>query len=441
MQKFFDSIEKYSLLPSGGSVLVGLSGGADSVCLTHFLKSNEEVLGITVSAVHINHMLRGSEADRDEEFCREFCSAYGIPFKSVRIDVGEIARQKKLGTEECARNIRYKVFEGENTDYIATAHTLSDSFETVIMNILRGTGLNGVCGIPPKRGKIIRPLIESTREDILKYNEEHSLTFVTDSSNNSDDYTRNKVRHSVVPQLLSINRALYKNLTKFLDSVNSDRVFLEGESNNLLKKCKTETGYDISLLGSCHDAIVNRVIISAVEDLTGTVPEYKHISAIKNLFESGGKVQINGGHCLEVKNGILYVPKCAYTDEWSICADIGEHKLPFGTVTVRCFSNSDSFHRVQGATYFDADKVKEPFTMRSRKAGDKYKLGNRGVTKSVKKLLNEMCINNSVKMQVPVFEYRGEVVALMGNCPVRSMMLTKKTQHILEVRIKYYDER
>ena len=144
-EKIISVIEKYNMFSSGGSVTVGLSGGADSVCLTHFLKMNEDRFNIIVSAVHINHMLRGEQAQRDEDFCKGFCEKLGVPLKVFRKDIKSLAERQNIGTEECGRNVRYECFGVQGTDYIATAHTLSDNLESVLMNLMRGTGLNGIC--------------------------------------------------------------------------------------------------------------------------------------------------------------------------------------------------------------------------------------------------------------------------------------------------------
>ncbi|MCM1544504.1 MAG: tRNA lysidine(34) synthetase TilS, partial [Ruminococcus sp.] len=167
--KIISTIEKYDMLTNVKSVVVGVSGGADSICLLHFLSKIREKYGIVLSAVHINHNIRGEEAKRDENFVRCFCNSLGIECHVFSIDVPKLAKDLSLSEEECGRKVRYECFNKINADAVAVAHTLSDSIETVIFNLTRGTGLKGVCGIPPVRDNIIRPLIEITRDEVEEY--------------------------------------------------------------------------------------------------------------------------------------------------------------------------------------------------------------------------------------------------------------------------------
>ncbi|MDE5649348.1 MAG: tRNA lysidine(34) synthetase TilS, partial [Oscillospiraceae bacterium] len=212
IDKIINTIEIYSMIKKGDRITAALSGGADSVCLLLVLKELSESYNITVDAIHINHCIRGEESDRDEEFCRSLCTKLHIPITVIRTDVPSAAAGSKKSLEETARDIRYETFKkhaGKNGK-IATAHTLSDNAETVILNLARGTGLKGLCGIPPVRDNIIRPLIEITRQQVEDCLKEQNQGFVTDSTNLSNDYTRNRIRHNIIPELLKINGGFYK---------------------------------------------------------------------------------------------------------------------------------------------------------------------------------------------------------------------------------------
>ena len=194
MDKIKETITRYNMLQENDVVAVAVSGGADSIALLHTLHSLKHELGITVVACHVNHNLRGEESIRDAQFVEDFCSINKIPvtFYSIEVKV-----DKHESVEERARKMRYECFDklcNELNAKLATAHTASDNAETVFLNILRGTGTKGLCGIPPVRDNIIRPLLRCTREEIENYCKENSLSFVTDSSNLSDDYTRNKIK-------------------------------------------------------------------------------------------------------------------------------------------------------------------------------------------------------------------------------------------------------
>ena len=209
--QILDTAKKYSMTETGDEVIAALSGGADSVCLLLALNELKETLGIKLSAIHVNHCLRGNESDRDEQFCRDLCGRLRIPLICGRFNVKEEAENRKISTELAARDIRYRFFqENSSGKKIATAHTANDNAETVIFNLARGTGTKGIAGIPPVRGNIIRPLINVTRSQIENYLKEKNQEYVTDSTNLTDDYTRNIIRHIVIPVIEQINSSLFR---------------------------------------------------------------------------------------------------------------------------------------------------------------------------------------------------------------------------------------
>ena len=197
------------MLHRGEHVLVALSGGVDSSVLLDVLIKCREELGISVSAAHLNHMLRGKDADNDEAFVREKCEKLGIPFVSERIDITALAQNSGPSTELCAREVRYGFLRRVKTelraDKIATAHNANDNLETVIFNLSRGGGVDGMCGIPPVRGDLIRPLIFIPRQQIEEYAACNGIGFCEDKTNAETVYTRNKIRHNIIPEILKIN--------------------------------------------------------------------------------------------------------------------------------------------------------------------------------------------------------------------------------------------
>jgi len=204
-QKILQTIKKYNLIENGDRLVVGVSGGPDSICLLHVLNELKNELNFKIYVAHINHMIR-EEADSETEYVKEFCKNLGIECYIKRIDVVKIANNLKRGTEETGRQIRYEFFneilEKTNSNKIATAHNNNDKVETILMNILRGSGTSGLKGIEAIRDeKFIRPLIETSREEIEEYCETNKLNPKTDKSNNENIYTRNKVRNVVIPYI------------------------------------------------------------------------------------------------------------------------------------------------------------------------------------------------------------------------------------------------
>ncbi len=215
-QEVINFIKRHQLLFGAKKILIGLSGGADSVFALHFFSKYQKKYGIEISAVHINHNLRGAEAERDENFCRNLCSKLHVEFSSVNVDVKIFAKKNKKSIEEAARILRYKKFkeisEQTNSDLIVTAHNNNDNTETVLLNIVNGSGLDGLSGIPVKRDIIIRPFLCVSKSDILSYLKNEKIKFVKDSSNQNIDFDRNYIRKRIIPNLKN-------NLNPSLDKV------------------------------------------------------------------------------------------------------------------------------------------------------------------------------------------------------------------------------
>ncbi len=229
--RILNTIREKGLIKGGETVIVGFSGGADSVCLLLALKKMESLLKIKLKAVHVNHCLRGDEALRDEAFCKRLCLEKNIDFEAVRADVRGYAKEKKLSLEEAGRAVRYSILleRCPKGGLIATAHHADDMAETVLLNILRGSGLRGLAGIVYKRENIIRPLLDVDKEDILRYARENGIDFVTDSTNLENDYTRNKLRNEILPVLKSdVNRRSSLHLKELAETAFEADEFIRG---------------------------------------------------------------------------------------------------------------------------------------------------------------------------------------------------------------------
>ena len=212
-------LSRYDMLKFGNRITVALSGGADSMSLLYCLLELKDELGITVNAAHLNHLIRGDEAFRDEEFVKEECHKLGVELFLKRVDVPKLASDSGKSLELTAREVRYAFFEEINTGVVATAHNADDNLETVIFNLTRGSAIDGLCGIPPKRDIFIRPLILTTRKEIEEYCAFKNIEYVTDSTNLEDCYTRNKIRHNVIPILKEINSNVSQTVLRTVKSL------------------------------------------------------------------------------------------------------------------------------------------------------------------------------------------------------------------------------
>lgn len=306
-EKVMRAISDCNMLNTGDAVVAALSGGADSVSLLHALITLSEKLGITVSACHVNHCLRGKESDRDMQFCEDLCARLGVELKILRIDVAA-QQQKHESLEECARRIRYAFFdEVSRGKKLATAHNSNDCVETVILNMLRGTGLKGLCGIPPVRGNIIRPLIYCTRAEVERYCAENSLSYVTDSTNLCCDYTRNKVRHGILPQMLEINGSLFDTMSRMEKSLREDSELLEGMASEALEKAQKNSGWVAAELAKLPKPVRARAV-KQILSANGIEPSALRINTTLEIIENGkGKFNPCRNRFVLIKRGVLMV--------------------------------------------------------------------------------------------------------------------------------------
>ena len=443
LEKVKNTISKYDMLSPSDSVLVGLSGGADSVALLVCLTE----LGYNVSAMHINHNLRGEESDRDERFCVELCKNLGIHLTVKSVDVKGYCQGNKLGIEEGARELRYSFFSTAKTDKICTAHTLSDSVETMLINLIRGTALKGLCGVPNKRGNIVRPLIGCTREEVEAFLSERNIGYVTDSTNNSNDYTRNKIRHLVVPKLAEIskeqNGSLYQNISKTLNSIKLDEDYLSTEAENLLKRAQTdENVFDYEVIFSSHEAVLNRMLVmllkryevevsaAKLEDLKRACEEGKKINLKKNVYASvkTGKLIITG----EKEKPQVYFKEISFENTDKVSEFFLDRRVKI--CLIERDSKESNVHNMFTKKDIDYDKIKGKIFLRNRKSGDKIRLAERGLTKSLKKLFNES-IPFEERHKVAVLGDNDGVIYVEGFGADERVSADENTKRILEVEI------
>ncbi len=290
--KVLATVSEYAMLEKGAVVVAALSGGADSVSLVRALKSLEETLDIRVCACHLNHGLRGEESDSDERFCAELCEKLGIPLEKRRVEVGKLLRPHE-SVEQAARRIRYEFFEETlrkfGSSVLATAHTASDNAETVLFNLTRGTGISGLCGIPPIRGlgsgcRVVRPLLQCTRAEVEAYLTGLGQGFVTDKTNLSEDYSRNRIRLNVISELEKINPSLQPVIFRMTKILREDDDFLEELSDKALSDASSGRGWDAAALSRLPKPVKARAIRRILEQ-GGIEPSALRIRSAMELLE------------------------------------------------------------------------------------------------------------------------------------------------------------
>ena len=382
LEKVKSAISRYEMLGRGEEVLVGLSGGADSTALLLSLIE----LGFKVRAIHVNHNLRGDESLRDQRFCEELCARLGISLSVESVDVSAYAAEKKLSVELAARELRYAAFEKHSLgNKIATAHTLSDSFETALLNLTRGCGVKGLCGIPPRRKNIIRPLIFCTRADVEAYLACKGQNFVTDSTNLSDDCSRNIIRLNVIPELERINPSLLKSFESSLCAISEAEAFIGAEAEKLLANFDGKA-YNFTDIpdGAPLSAAVSRILSAE-----GVEPSYEKITAVKKIIFGGGRINVKKGVYLSARGGRLSVERdIAAPEEKRVT--LGESFEIFGkSVAVTKISPFDisRFNKSDLRYMLDDSRVSGEYVARSFRGTERIRLPERGMSQMVKKLL------------------------------------------------------
>lgn len=448
-KKAIETIKRYNMLDCG-AVIVGVSGGADSMALIKFLCDLREEKGIKVYAAHINHLLRGEEAARDENFVREWCSANNVELFVLKKDVKALAAQRGKTVEEAGRCVRYGFFNEKANELnakIATAHTLSDSIETQIFNLARGAGLHGLCGIPPVRGRIIRPLLRCTRRDTEEYCAFNGIKYVNDSTNFSRDYTRNRIRLDIVPKLYALNPAFDRAESRLIDSAEEDEDFFENEAQKVLDSALIKPGtYFLDKLSKCHPAVLKRFAAAAAQQFSGTAQEAVHINAVTRMVLNGtGKTEIKGGCFAEVLSGQLVFSKPYENEQESNTFRFpfkeGRYENGIFSVTISKISekNLKKFSKQYLKNVIDCDKIKDNAIVRARNQGDEISLAGRNVAKTLKKLYNEAKIPVEERAYIPVAADDEGVFWVGKFGSAQRCMVTEGTKNAVLLEINYLE--
>ena len=323
-KKVLETINKYKMIENGDSVIVAVSGGPDSISLLYTLIRLREKLNIKLTVAHVNHMLR-DVADSETRYVEHFCECNYVDCFVKRVDVKKLAEEQKIGTEEAGRNVRYdffeEVFEKIHANKIAIAHNKNDNAETVLMNIMRGTGLSGIKGIEPVRNnKIIRPLIEMDRDSIDKYCSDKSLFPKFDETNLDNSYTRNKVRNLLIPYIKNeFNPNFIDGINRLAELATQEDSYIESVvekefDNILISENSQELNLDLQKFNELHDFIKSKIIFKCINELFGTTKgiEKIHIEDVIKLCRNniGNKYLMpNKNVKVFINRGVITVSK------------------------------------------------------------------------------------------------------------------------------------
>ena len=435
-EKVLSTINKHNLIESGDKIVIGISGGPDSVCLLHILSRLKDKLNIELYAAHLNHQIRGIEAQKDALYVSEICDEMGITYFLKSIDVPKYCKDNSLSIEEGARKLRYEMFDEikkrTKSNKIAIGHNLNDQAETVLMRIMRGTGLQGLRGIEYARENgVIRPLLDIERKDIEEYCKVHNLNPRIDESNLENIYTRNKIRLELIPYMTdNFNTNLIESIVRMSNSLRSDSDYIEAEAESKFKDiCKvTSDTVDIKINGfsKLHNAIKVRVLRKGIKSILGDTNfiDQKHI---EDVYRKQDCITLTTTEIVTEEIDFLYnIPNNGFVKikETNIIIETQ-------TMTIDRYKNGKVDKMSKG---FDLNKIKGGMVVRSRQQGDKIKLA--GGSKKIKDLFIDLKIPREERCKVPVIADEQGILQVGKYKSSENYKIDEKTKEVLKVTFK-----
>lgn len=404
--KFLETLNSFECK---GGVLVALSGGADSVCLLDlFLSSGYPY---KIAAAHLNHNLRGEESDRDEQFCRDLCKSLGVELFVGSADVNALAEKSGKGVEEAARSARYEFLQSvvENDSelsYIATAHNRDDLCETVLLNLARGAGLDGMCAIPERRGNIIRPILKISRAEILTYNKEKNLEFVTDSTNFSSKYSRNRVRLNILPEFGQLFSGFASNFERTVSLLRRDAEYLNTQTQNVYEEVVENGVLYTKKAQNVHLSLLSRIVRKLYNYYGFFDIAEVHIDAVCQKIQNGAEnftLSLPACYAVCERGKMFFTKELKAASEFCLPIKIGESILLPNGVTVCLLEESSS-----GAYPIRRDALCGKLLIRSRKEGDTVTFF--GKTHKVKRIISDKKLSAAKKAKLFFLTVDDEIV-------------------------------
>lgn len=459
INKVLNFVKKNKILKYGDSVILGVSGGADSICMLYVMKELEKTLALTLNVVHVNHHIRGADAQRDADYVRNVCGKLGVRFVQIDADIPRMVRESGMSEEEAGRKARYKAFYEMalewKVDKIAVAHNLNDNSETILFNLFRGTGIKGLTGIPFRRDMIVRPLLCCTRKEIEEYLLQHDIKFCSDITNATTEYSRNKIRLELLPYIKeNINEKVEYNITNAAENLAEISDFLDKEAkrayDDFVKgNVFREQGFDL------HPAVQNQIIRLMIEKQAGKLKDITrtHVLSVISLKDMGVSKRINLPYNLiavREYDGIAIKQN-----------SLGEEKKNVREVLIRNgeFLNNDKFDIQK----ISAEKLREPLetkasniqnieelvytkwldygkiqglTLRNRQEGDYIVIDDKGNRKKLKDYFINEKIPRDKRDSILLLADGSHVVWVIGYRISSYYKITESTSEIIKITYK-----
>ena len=456
MQKKIEQyMEQYHMVSADDTVIVGVSGGADSMCLLCVLENYQKKIGFQLSVVHVNHMLRQEAADADEAFVEAYCRENQIPYECFRVPVDTLAKEQKLSAEEAGRIARRQAFAEAMRKYngtkIALAHHMNDNAETFLHNLARGSGLDGLSGMKPVNEEYIRPLLCVNRGEIEEYLKERNLSYCVDATNEQDMYTRNRIRNHIVPYFQAeVNARTVEHIQSAVGELEEIRQYLEVQTEKLIQNyLKTNDG--ILILDELKNELPlmqRRVLKKALVEIAGSEKdiESKHVEMLRNLLEKQVGRQMDfpyGVKANRVYEGIQ-LQKTFSQEEIPEKIEISHLKMGeintfrFGkwTVEMKLFERPVQELEVPKKTFtkwFDYDIIKKNVCIRCREAGDRLVIDDFGKTQKLKNYFINEKIPSDKRSHIPLIADGEQIMWVVGHRQSQAYQITEQTENILQI--------
>ncbi len=485
-QMVIDHIRAYDMINPGDRIIVGVSGGRDSVCLLFLLNKLSKEWGFSLFAVHVNHMLRGAESERDKTFVKELCKSLDVPCMAVNTNVQAMAQAQGISIEEAGRAARYKAFtsaarklskqSGVPYSKVAVAHHRDDNVETILLNLVRGTGLNGLKGMVPvtEQGDltVIRPLLSVGRADLEKYVRDNRLTFVNDSTNFSDDYTRNKIRMNVIPELQKVNSRAVEHINETAGTLSQVREYMEKQifdaMNRIVDRRDDSMAIDIRLLEDQESAIQTGVVHRCIAELSGTMKDITRVNVMDVISlaekQTGRRIELPYGLTAQKSYDNIIIRHASDLNsgrgrkdynEQPVHMTMGSHinislkeikqeggktfimadggMLTFRIIDVNDENRSQLTEKNLYNKVFDCDTIKGSLILGRPMPDDEIKFA--GGTKSLKKYFTDEKIPLEIRNQLLVLKDVNSTLWVLGYRIGEPYKVTERTTRGLEVAI------
>lgn len=448
INKFKQIIEDQKLIEKNDTIIIGSSGGPDSQYLTYLLNSIKEEYNLRLIIAHLNHLHR-QEAYIDEDLVRKTAENLDLDFRLKRASMDEYARINKLSSEDAGRRLRYDFFYEIANEFegakIAIAHNKNDQAETMLIRMIRGTGIDGLVAMDYKSNNIIRPILNIEKKDIIKFLDEHNISYAYDKTNGENDYTRNYIRNEIIPKMENINPRLVDNIFNLSLLLRDDLKIIDDNTTKYYDKIIKESSeqrliFDKDGFESLEDSLKARILRKAIFNLKGDLKDFskKNIDQFINLVKLDTGKRIIKDNIIFEKNYSsydLYIEKSKSLVKSIDTIELDKY-LEFNGLIIHASLTDDRIKKDKHIAYFDYDKLSFPLTIRYRKNGDRFRPYGMNHNKKLKDFFIDEKIDKNLRDRVPIILSDDKIIWLVSHRISNDFKVDKNTKNILKIEVK-----